>query len=72
MSIRPRRTREQKRDAWEERYEKNFDKLAKGLPDTLYSIVSPKGRAIVKKATLLTNKQMGYTEQSVWPGSKKK
>jgi|DEB0MinimDraft_10_1074344.scaffolds.fasta_scaffold227149_2 hypothetical protein len=72
MPIRPRRTREQKRDAWEDRYHKNFEKLAKNLPDTLYSIVSPKGREIVQKATLQTNKQMGYTFRSVTPGSKKK
>ena len=72
MPIRPRRTRAQKRDAWEDRYEKNFEKLAKNLPDTLYSIVSPKGREIVRKATQLTNRQMGYTERSVFPGSTKK
>jgi len=72
MPIRPKRTREQKRDAWEDRYHKNFEKFAKNLPDTLYSIVSPRGREIVRKATLLTNKEMGYTERSVMPGSKKK
>jgi hypothetical protein len=70
MPIRPKRTREQKRDAWEARYHKNFERFAKNLPDTLYSIVSPEGREIVKKATLKTNREMGYTERSVMPRPK--
>ena len=72
MPIRRRRTRAQKRAAWEDRYYKNFEIFAKGLPDTLGSIVGAKGQEASRKARLKTNKEMGYTERSVMPGSKKK
>lgn len=70
MPIKRKKTKDQKLDAWEKRYNKNFETYAKGIPDTLYSIVSPAGREANRKATLLTNKQLGYSWNQVMYGKK--